>query len=92
MDALFIIVITVCSNAKDTNLTIVQETTMTTRAFSALLQVSGLLSTVTAVSAIKLNEDNYEKLTAGKIVFLKFYDPKYVSCHRCHHHPRRWIS
>ena len=44
----------------------------------ALLQVVAVLLAVTAVEAIELNEENYEKLTSGKTVFLKFFDPTYV--------------
>ena len=45
----------------------------------ALLQVVAVLLAVTAVEAIELNEENYEKLTSGKTVFLKFFDPTYVN-------------
>jgi hypothetical protein len=47
------------------------------RTLASMSQIVGFLS---AVAAVELNEDNYERLTTGKTVFLKFCDPTYVCC------------
>ena len=46
------------------------------RAFlTTTLLLLALVAVTQEVTAVELTDDNFEDLTTGKVVFLKFYDP-----------------